>query len=166
MLSPKSGDKFKIEGDYYISQPNSKYNRQIGDGNNQIIHIEYVKETPNGGGFFRIEGEKRIFQIPKKDYSRLIPVNENKLVKENEEPTGFLFRFSKEDAMNKAMEVLDQKDIGYNELGVHLVFHDKFGPATEEEVSEILRGEDILDWVIGEWKGDIYLKSEEEIKNM
>ena len=75
MLSPKSGDKFKIEGDYYISQPNSKYNRQIGDGNNQIIHIEYVKETPNGGGFFRIEGEKRIFQIPKKDYSRLIPVN-------------------------------------------------------------------------------------------
>ena len=67
--------------------------------------------------------------------------------------------------MNKAMEVLDQKDISYNELGVHLVFHDKFGPATEEEVSEILRGEDILDWVIGEWKGDIYLKSEEEIKN-
>ena len=91
---------------------------------------------------------------------------ENKLIKEAEEPTGFLFRFSKEDAMNKAMEVLDQKDIGYNELGVHLVFHDKFGPATEEEVSEILRGEDILDWVIGEWKGDIYLKSEEEIKNM
>ena len=91
---------------------------------------------------------------------------ENKLIKEAEEPTGFLFRFSKEDAMNKAMEVLDQKDIGYNELGVHLVFHDKFGPATEEEVSEILRGEDILDWVIGEWKGDIYLKSEEEIKKV
>jgi hypothetical protein len=94
------------------------------------------------------------------------PIAENKLLKEAEEPTGFLFRFSKEDAMNKAMSVLDQKDIGYNELGVHLVFHDKFGPATEEEVSEILRGEDILDWVIGEWKGDIYLKSEEEIKNM
>ena len=93
-------------------------------------------------------------------------LDEGRLLKEAEEPTGFLFRFSKEDAMNKAMAVLDQKGIGYNELGVHLVFHDKFGPATEEEVSEILRGEDILDWVIGEWKGDIYLKSEEEIKNM
>ena len=101
------------------------------------------------------------------DYEDQLPyLDENKLLKEAEEPTGFLFRFSKEDAMDKAMAVLDQKGIGYNELGVHLVFHDKFGPATEEEVSEILRGEDILDWVIGEWKGDIYLKSEEEIKNM
>ena len=101
-----------------------------------------------------------------KDFDLKKYLAEGRLLKEVEEPTGFLFRFSKEDAMNKAMAVLDQKDIGYNELGVHLVFHDKFGPATEEEVSEILRGEDILDWVIGEWKGDIYLKSEEEIKNM
>ena len=101
-----------------------------------------------------------------KDFDLRKYLAEGKLLKENEEPTGFLFRFSKEDAMNKAMEVLDQKDISYNELGVHLVFHDKFGPATEEEVSEILRGEDRLEWVIGEWKGDIYLKSEEEIKGI
>lgn len=74
-FDPKPGDKFRIEGDYYISQPNSKYNRQIGDSNNQTIHIEYIKKASNGEGFFRIENEKRIFRIPKKDYSRLIPVN-------------------------------------------------------------------------------------------
>ena len=102
---------------------------------------------------------------------------EGRLLKEAEEPTGFLLRFSKEKAMEDAKEVLKQNKIAYNELGVHLVFHKDFekdekvkkyeNPVERiEDVENILKGEDIFDWIEGEWKGDIYLKSEEEIKNM
>ena len=137
------------------------------------VFMDLVDHLKSVGGKDVLEGNPDIYLelLPNEDIQWkaeiiLNPQDDLRYIKEAEEPTGFLFRFSKEDAMDKAMAVLDQKGIGYNELGVHLVFHDKFGPATEEEVSEILRGEDILDWVIGEWKGDIYLKSEEEIKNM
>jgi hypothetical protein len=72
---PTPGDKFKIEGDYYISQPNSEYNRQIGSVNGQTIHIEYVKDAPNGDGFFKVQGMKKLFRIPKEKYNKLIPVD-------------------------------------------------------------------------------------------
>ena len=102
---------------------------------------------------------------------------ENKLLKEAEEPIGFLLRFSKEDAMEDAKEVLNQNKIAYNELGVHLVFHDEFEKdkkvkkyenpvARIEDVKKILGGKNIRNWIEGEWEGDIYLKSEKEIRAM
>ena len=69
---PSPGDKFTIKGDYYIPQPNSKYNRYIGDRGGEAIPIEYVKEASKDEGFFRIVGKPKMFRIPTSHYSRLI----------------------------------------------------------------------------------------------